>query len=60
MDEEDNEILPLIDNEVYSVGNSIKNINVSNELDIRPVVYLSPRTLIITGDGTFDNPYVLR
>ena len=60
LDEEDNEITPLINDIVYAVGSEIRDANISNELDIRPVVYLSDRTLLVGGEGTFDNPYVLR
>lgn len=60
LDDEENEISPLINDIVYAVGGDIKDVNISSELDVRPVVYLSSRTLLIGGSGTFNNPYVLR
>ena len=60
VDEDGNEITPLINDIVYSTGNSIIETNISDELNIRPVVYLSSRTLLTDGFGTFENPYVLR
>ncbi len=60
LDEEGNEVSPIIDDIVYTVGNEFNDVNVTNELDIRPVVYLSNRTFLIDGNGTIDNPYILR
>ena len=50
----------VINNKVFSVGNNIKEITVDNKLEIRPVVYLKPRILLVAGDGTIENPYVIK
>lgn len=59
-DEDDNEITPLINDIVYTVGSEIKEVNVNQEFNVRPVVYLSSRTFTVSGDGSLNNPYVLR
>ena len=58
--EETNEEIIPENNTVYLVGNEIKETNISEKLNIRPVVYLKSRTLLTSGDGTLDNPYVIR
>lgn len=58
-EETEEEIIPKNDT-VYSVDNMIKLSSVSDKLYIRPVVYLKSRALIIDGDGTFDNPFIVR
>lgn len=45
---------------VYSVGNDILYNDVSLELDVRPVVYLKDRIVVVAGDGSFSNPYVIK
>ena len=52
--------ISIINNKVFSVGNSIESITVDNKLDIRPVAYLKPRILLVAGDGTIKNPYVIK
>lgn len=47
-------------NYAYWVGNEINEGNVIDLLDIRPVVYLKSRMLLVSGDGTFTSPYVLK
>lgn len=59
-DEETKEEIVPDNNMVYSVGNEITVHNINDKLSIRPVVYLKSRTLLINGDGTLDNPYVIR
>ena len=54
------EIIIPKNNTMYSVGSTIKETNVSTELNIRPVVYLKSEVLLITGKGTFEDPYVIR
>ena len=43
-----------------SVGNSIEINNIETKLSIRPTIFISDRTLIFSGDGSFDNPYILK
>ncbi len=47
-------------NQVYSVGSRITSLDVSTKLNVRPVVYLTPRTFIISGDGSIDKPYIIK
>lgn len=59
-DEATNEPITVENNQVYTVGSQIESTNVSTELFVRPTVYLKNRLLVVSGDGTFDNPYVIR
>lgn len=38
---------------------SINSYEVNTSLDVRPVINLKARSLIIKGKGTIDNPYVI-
>lgn len=60
IDEDTQEEITPENNTIYSVGNEIMETNISDKLNIRPVVYLKSRTILISGDGTLDNPYVIR
>ena len=60
LDENTNETITPDNNLVYSVGNSIEASLVTNKLNVRPVIYLTPRTFLISGDGSFNNPYVIK
>lgn len=60
LDEETNEEIIPANNTVYMVGNDITETNIANKQNIRPVIYLKSRTLLTSGDGTLDNPYVIR
>ena len=57
--ETEEEIIPD-NNIVYSVGNNIKERITTEKLSIRPVIYLKERALLISGDGTINNPYVIK
>ena len=59
-DEETKELITPSNDTLYSVGPTIKEEKANVELNIRPVVYLSSRVFVLTGDGTLDNPYVIR
>ena len=59
-DEETKELITPANNTVYSVGNTIENTIILSKLNIRPVVYLKTRLLLTSGDGSFNNPYVIR
>lgn len=54
------EIITPDNNTIYSVGNTIEDNAVSSKLNIRPVVYLKSRMFLTSGDGSFENPYVIR
>lgn len=54
--EENNYII----NYVYSIGNNISEIDVNESLDVRPVVFLKPRMILLTGDGSLSSPYVIK
>lgn len=49
-----------IENYAYTIGKSINEKNVNEFLDIRPIVYLQSRMILVDGDGTFINPYVIK
>lgn len=59
-DPETEELIPVLNNKMYSVGQSIKTMEVNTELNVRPVIYLKDRMLVVSGDGSFNNPYVIR
>lgn len=52
--------IPVLNNKVWAVSNTIKEVTVDNKLNVRPVVYLKPRILVVGGDGTLDKPYIIR
>lgn len=53
------EIVP-VNNTVYSVNSSINETNISDELNVRPIAYLKSRILLTTGEGTINNPYIIK
>ena len=57
--ETEEEITPD-NNIVYSVGNNITETIITEKLSVRPVVYLKERALLISGDGTINNPYIIK
>lgn len=50
----------VITNRVFTIGSSIKDEEVTNEYNIRPVIYLSDRVFLSSGDGTINNPYIIK
>ena len=54
--EKDNYVI----NYVYSIGKDITENDVNNTLDVRPVVFLKERLLLIDGEGTFNSPYIVK
>ena len=59
-DSETGENIPKDNNTIYTIGDNISDNIVSDKLNIRPVVYLNSRVFLIDGDGSLDNPYVIR
>lgn len=59
-EEQQEEINKYIINYVYSVNNNIKESDVNEKLSVRPVVYLKSRMLLISGDGSFNSPYIVK
>ncbi len=60
LDEETNEEIIPDNNMIYLVGNSLTEVSINTKQNIRPVIYLKGRTLLTSGDGSLDNPYVIR
>ena len=60
INEETNETITPDNNIVYSVNSNVLESNITNELNVRPVIYLKSRVLLTNGDGTLDNPYIIR
>lgn len=59
-DEETEETITPDNDTIYKVGSSAQDIKVDTALNIRPVVYLKDRVLLTGGNGTIDNPYMIR
>ena len=59
-DEETNELVTPNNNEMYTINNEITNNLVTDKLNVRPVVYLNSRLFMIDGNGSLNNPYVIR
>ena len=57
--ETEEEIVP-INNRVYTIGTSIKESLITEKNNIRPVIYLKERTLITSGDGSIEKPYMIK
>lgn len=61
---ENNEVteptVTTIKNKVFSVSTKIDTTLVTEKLSVRPVAYLKSRILISSGDGSFENPYIIK
>lgn len=44
----------------YGVKEDITENNVNDLLEVRPVIYLKSRMILIDGDGTFEKPYIIK
>lgn len=51
---------PIIESQMYTVGKTIEPFTITNEAAVRPVVYLISRALYYSGEGTLDNPYIIK
>ena len=58
--EETGETITYPNNTLYSVGSKITENNFSQELNVRPVVYLKSRIFLTDGLGTFEKPYIIK
>ncbi len=50
----------IINDKVFSVSTKIESTLVTEKLSVRPVAYLKSRILISSGDGSFENPYIIK
>ncbi len=58
-EETQEKIIPL-NNKLFTTSNIITLNTTNTKLNVRPIVYLKTRTIITSGDGTFDNPFTIR
>lgn len=54
------ETVSRVINYVYTIGSNITEQDVNSESDVRPVVYLKPRILLLDGNGSFEKPYIVK
>lgn len=47
-------------NYIYSVGENIEKSKITDEHEVRPALYLKSRILLVSGEGTFENPYIIK
>ena len=47
-------------NYAYTIGTTIEPLQIDTILDIRPVIYIKSRTLLIDGDGSYLKPYIIK
>lgn len=59
VDEEITEQKEII-NYVYSIGKNIEESEVTEKLDVRPVIYLKSRILLLGGNGSKEEPYIIK
>lgn len=45
---------------VYTINKFVKNSEASNTAYIRPVLYLTSNTIYVSGNGSKDNPYIIK
>lgn len=44
----------------YSVGEKVTETKTTELLDVRPVIYLKSRMILVSGDGSFETPYIIK
>ena len=54
------EIEKIYINYAYSISDTITENTIDTSLDVRPVIYLKSRTLLVEGDGSFNSPYIIK
>lgn len=47
-------------NYIYTIGKNISEVDVNESLDVRPVVYLKSRMILLDGNGSLSSPYVVK
>lgn len=47
-------------NYIYSIGKDITETDVNEAIDVRPVVFLKSRMLLLDGNGSLESPYVIK
>ena len=47
-------------NYVYGIGENITENDVNESLDLRPVLFLKSRIILLDGDGSLQNPYIVK
>ncbi len=60
IDNQTNQTIIPNNNIVYSIGSSIKESLSTTNINIRPVVYLKSTTIFLEGNGSFEDPYVIK
>ena len=50
----------VTNNYIYSVGKEILETNSNELLEVRPTLYLNSSMLLVSGDGSFEKPYVMK
>ena len=50
----------ITNDKIYTVSSIINTDEINDELNVRPVLFLKDRVLIVDGDGTFEKPFILR
>jgi len=53
-------VKPVIKKYMYTVGKEITKTLVTENIAVRPVIYLQERVLLYSGDGTLTNPYIIK
>ena len=49
-----------INNYVYSISPDITETNIIEMHEVRPVIFLKSRMLFVSGNGTIENPYIVK
>lgn len=50
----------ITNNQIVAVSASIESLPVDTTLSIRPVIYLKSRTLVVSGTGSLEDPYIIK
>lgn len=58
--EEQEEENKYVINYVYTIGNNILEKDINESHEVRPVVFLKSRMLLLDGNGSLDKPYIVK
>ena len=47
-------------NYVYGIGQNIEEIDVNESVEVRPVVFLKSRIILLDGNGSLEKPYIVK